>query len=82
MENKNIWFKAKRFGWGWTPVTWQGWAITLLYAFALIQYAVQADMEHSGSDALFKFAVPFVVLTIFLLVICYSRGEKPGWRWK
>ncbi|MES2213535.1 MAG: hypothetical protein V4473_01685 [Patescibacteria group bacterium] len=81
MENKKMWFRAKRWGWGWTPVSWQGWVVTLLYAFALIPYAVKANKAHSGSDALLQFAVPFVVLTIFLLIICYTRGEKPGWHW-
>ena len=28
MERKP-WFKPKRFGYGWTPASWQGWAITL-----------------------------------------------------
>ncbi len=23
------WFKRKTYGWGWTPVSWQGWLVTL-----------------------------------------------------
>ena len=29
MERKP-WFKPKRFGYGWTPASWQGWAVTLV----------------------------------------------------
>ena len=25
------WFKQKRFGYGATPVTWQGWVLMLVY---------------------------------------------------
>lgn len=27
-KDSRLWFKAKRFGWGWVPVTWEGWALT------------------------------------------------------
>lgn len=23
------WFRPKRFGFGWTPATWQGWLVTI-----------------------------------------------------
>ncbi len=26
-----LWFKAKKFGWGWTPCSWEGWTVTGLY---------------------------------------------------
>ncbi len=28
MFGKPDWFKAKRFGWGITPISWQGWSYT------------------------------------------------------
>jgi hypothetical protein len=32
------WFRARtgRFSWGWTPVTWQGWLITLLGVLVVV----------------------------------------------
>jgi len=24
---KRYWFKAKMYGWGWTPVKWQDWLV-------------------------------------------------------
>ena len=27
--DKQLWFRAKSYGWGWTPITWQGWAVLL-----------------------------------------------------
>jgi hypothetical protein len=82
MKNKKIWFKAKMYGWGWQPVTWQGWIITFLYTANILYFGKQSALSaHSGSDALLSFAIPFVVQTVFLLIICYARGERPRWRW-
>jgi hypothetical protein len=80
MKNK-LWFRAKMFGWGWFPISWEGWAVTALYVIALIPYAREASKQHSASDFLINFAIPFIVNTIFLLIICYARGERPRWRW-
>lgn len=33
---KGYWFKAKLYGWGWTPVTWQGWCVILVYASLIL----------------------------------------------
>lgn len=81
MKNKKLWFKAKNFGWGWYPVSWQGWCVLVLYIIAMIPYIQNANKTHSGSDFLISLAIPFIVNTIFLLIICYATGEKPEWRW-
>ncbi len=86
MENKNkkskLWFSAKKYGWGWVPISWEGWTITLLYIVAITLNFMDIDKtSHSGSDTLISFAIPFVINTIFLLIICYARGERPRWRW-
>ena len=26
-----LWFKAKKYGYGWYPATWQGWLVILVY---------------------------------------------------
>ncbi|HYC83050.1 MAG TPA: hypothetical protein VEB60_00680, partial [Candidatus Paceibacterota bacterium] len=33
---QRLWFKRKLYGWGWTPVTWQGWLAVLAYAGLVI----------------------------------------------
>ena len=27
MKKGNLWFRRKKYGWGWTPSTWQGWTV-------------------------------------------------------
>ena len=84
MENnkENLWFKAKKYGWGWYPSKWQGWVVLALYTIATILHFINIDkFSHSASDTLVNFLVPFIINTTFLLIICYATGEKPKWRW-
>lgn len=75
MTEKRFWFKGKRYGWGWTPVTWQGWLVTAFYALVVIWYAANASSLNPN-----YILIP-IIATIFLFFICYKTGEKPRWRW-
>lgn len=50
MQNKNIqkklWFKRKTYGWGWTPVAWQGWLVIVLYVLFIVSGV--ADLDHES----------------------------------
>ena len=86
MKNKRLWFRAKRYGWGWYPITWQGVAITLAYAFGiafLTSCAIQATVNTTNDAQTFWWNyLPSIVLLSFIMIwICYKTGEKPGWRW-
>lgn len=79
------WFKAKLYGWGWTPAKWQGWLVLFFYAvlisiLVLIREKDIPGNPDSGSNFL-TFALPFIVLTILLIFIAYKKGEKPHWQW-
>ncbi len=34
------WFRPKRYGWGFTPVSWQGWVLTGAYVAAVFVLAI------------------------------------------
>ena len=38
MITKYPWFGPEHsfFGWGWTPITWQGWATTILFLAVIL----------------------------------------------
>ncbi len=82
---QGYWFKAKLYGWGWTPAKWQGWAVLVAYV-ALISMIILNREEaipgnpDSGSNFL-TFALPIIFLTTLLIFICYKKGEKPHWQW-
>jgi len=74
---KKIWFKKKRFGLGWRPVTWEGWAIIVGFVAIEVWNFMRIDaVSHSNSDTLRPFIIQTFLLMIVLVVICYSRSEK------
>ena len=79
------WFKRKIWGWGWMPVTVQGWLVTLLYVvcIALLMFFREADIPgnpDSGSNFV-VLGLPIIVLTALFIFIAYKKGEKPEWQW-
>jgi hypothetical protein len=82
MEQKKLWFKAKRFGWGWTPVSWQGWGILVIFVIGLIsEGATFGTLVDSGTVAPWGFLLRVAVLVTLFITICYAKGEQPHWRW-
>lgn len=79
---KEHWFKAKRYGWGWYPATWQGWAVTVIFViFILSNFKAINAVSHSESETLLAFTPNAFIATTILICICYLMGEKPEWRW-
>lgn len=82
---KGFWFKNKIYGWGWTPVTWQGWLVVLLYIASIITLvSIREEAIPGNPDSGSNFLVlggPVIVLTLLLIFICYKKGEKPRWNW-
>lgn len=70
-----VWFKSKLYGWGWTPVTWQGWTVTAAWAVLLFISIITFDHEWLKNTL-----VIFFITTLFI-IICYKKGEKPERRW-
>ena len=78
---QGYWFKRKLYGWGWVPVTWQGWLVLLVYIVALFAFAFTIDESSPPEEVMFTFILPLVLLTGTLIRICYKKGERPRWQW-
>src|SRR5574343_1665588 len=78
MEQK-LWFKAKRYGYGWYPVTWQGWGVIALYIVFVFFDVSALDAPHNQIPI--AFLVRVFIVTMFLIIICNIKGEKAYWRW-
>jgi len=80
---KKYWFKAKTYGWGWYPVTWQGWLVIVGFLILDVGNVYRLDLAQGTTNE--KIALEFVLETFLLISvlvwICYKTGEKPGWRW-
>ena len=74
---KQIWFPAKKYGWGWDlPCAWQGWVVLIVWIAAIVASGILFVL---GND-LTLFIVSTVLLASALLIICLIKGEKPRWR--
>jgi len=81
-DNPNgYWFKRKLYGWGWTPATWQGLLITVVYIGLIILFALTIDESSENREIVFTFLLPFILLTVTFIRIAYKKGEKPSWQW-
>jgi hypothetical protein len=77
----NFWFKRKTYGWGWTPATWQGWAVTAFYILAIIALFRDVDkVSRSISELLVAFGPAFAFITLLFILICWKKGEQPPWQ--
>ena len=80
---KKLWFKAKKYGWGWYPVSWQGWLVLAGYFTFFILKFREVDLQsHSASDTLLNLISKIFFLTLILVATCFLTGEKPEWRWR
>jgi hypothetical protein len=75
------WFKPKEFGYGATPSTWEGWALTVL---ALLLAAGVVLVGPGIRDNLQRSL--FVVIGLALVLVPYAyvawRKTEGGWRWR
>jgi len=76
-NEKQVWFPAKKYGWGWgPPCAWQGWVV----------FAVWLALLGGGGIFLAPISISlFVAYAIFLgvalFIVALIKGEKPRWRW-
>lgn len=73
---KSVWFKA--WGWIYRPVTWQGFAVSLLaLAFCVQVFGAVDRNSHSVSDSLYGI-YPFIVPTLMLLYWVATKTSEPA----
>lgn len=77
------WFKRRRYGWGYTPVTWQGWLVIITFVLGLISAArkLPDDPSDASESQLIKFFVTLGIAIILLITVSLITGPKPHWRW-
>jgi hypothetical protein len=74
------WFKPKRYGYGATPVVWQGWAVTIA---AVATVVVTVLLSQIFVDSSWRLAAPVIIaLVIAVLCIVSHRKTDGEWRWR
>jgi uncharacterized membrane protein HdeD (DUF308 family) len=75
------WFKPKRYGYGATPATWQGWVVTL--ATALLIAGINVGLVLTARNYWTLAALLGVdLLTVGFLVILTRLKTEGEWRWR
>ena len=76
------WFKPKRYGYGATPATWQGWAFTFGTVAAMVAVSLALRLTDKHAWALAVLIAFDAAAIVFLFVV--SRAKTDGelrWRW-
>lgn len=82
MKKNKLWFRRKTYGWGWTPITWEGWFATAM--LVVIPLAIRFSLKAIGipRDAQYFYAwASAPILIMILTLLCFRFGEKPKWQW-
>lgn len=77
-DEREIWFPAKRYGWGWgLPGAWQGWVVLAAYLVMVVAGAVYIDPDEQP----LLFTGWLLGFSALLGAVCWLKGERPRWRW-
>ncbi len=75
------WFKPKRYGYGATPVTWQGWAVTVATLLAIVAVSMCLRLTAKNLWTLAALLI-FDALAVLVLVIVSRRKTDGEWHWR
>jgi hypothetical protein len=75
------WFKPKRYGYGATPVTWQGWALTIGIVLTMVAVSLCLRLTDKSPWALAAL-VAFDVMALGALAIISYRKTDGEWHWR
>jgi hypothetical protein len=77
------WFRPKRYGYGATPTTWEGWVATILAA-AIVAGSILAMnllVDRTNAVAWLIWAVAIAAATLWF--VKFTRRRTDGeWRWR
>ena len=77
------WFRPKRYGYGATPVTWQGWLLTLVIVAVIAGSVVAMNLfvDRSNLAAWLLWAACISAATWWFIQISRQRTDG-AWHWR
>jgi len=76
MKFNDYWFKPKRYGYGATPITWEGWTVILVFAFFLIW---RSDVLIDIDPGRFYFEV---IISVIAIIWISKLKTEEDWKWR
>lgn len=66
-----MWFGPRGWGgWGWQPVSWEGWVVTGAAAALIVAVLARWGEDRAGG--------PVIAVASALIAICILKGTSPG----
>jgi len=75
------WFRQKKFGYGATPNSWQGWTLTIASALAVFGVILAGPMIQDNILRAAWISLGLTVTVVPTVAITYLKTEG-GWRWR
>ena len=75
---RRYWFKRKRYGYGYVPVTWEGW---LTLAVVIVAAIIPPLVIGISEDPPFWYFGYISTLIFSLIAFSVKKGPKMEWRW-
>lgn len=81
--SKKYLMKRRRYGYGWIPVTWQGWLLIVLQLAIILVAATFLPTKpvQPSTSELIRFLVLVGCAIASLLIMSSFAGPRPKWRW-
>ena len=68
---EKVWFGPRGWGgWGWQPVSWEGWFVTGAGAAVIVALLARWGDDQAGGL--------IIGVVIALIVVCFLKGTSPG----
>ena len=75
------WFRQKKFGYGATPSTWQGWVLSIVSCLALFGVVLLGPAIRDNSLRALWMILGGAVIVVPFTLLAYVKTEG-GWRWR
>lgn len=82
LRGVTYWFKRRRYGWGWTPSTWQGWVLlALMIVLVVLPIPFLPTGQDDGAPNPWGYLFYVCVVVAVFVLTAIKKGPKPHWRW-
>jgi hypothetical protein len=75
------WFKRKRYGYGWTPTTWQGWGVIIGYLAVVFGGGEVVVKPNSTNTQAWLYLLSVLLASYLLITTIKDHAPTGKWRW-
>lgn len=69
----DVWFKKKKFGWGYTPCSREGWVVVVIYILLVLVLGLWYE---NSPELRFNWFIAGLILLVSSLILISSRKSK------